>query len=241
MQLLERIFPRTQSLAEETPGWNSIFTFLQNSLKSAAGVMVTGESALRQPTVYGCIRVLAETLAQLPLHIYRRTNSGMKDLAMEPPLNRVLSRFPNPWQTSFEFREMMMGHVCRRGNAYARIIPGELGAVTQLWPLHPDRMKVRILSNHNPLYVYTYPNGKQENFSQQEIFHLRGLSSDGYVGLSPLMLARDTIGNALAAERYQGKVFQNGARPSGYIKGPVAMKPADAKMGAANLHGSLQR
>jgi HK97 family phage portal protein len=232
IDFMEQLFPRTEpSLAHGDSvdgGWSSAWTGLLSLMKSASGVVVTADTSMRQATVYACVRVLSETMAQFPRHVYRRLPGGMKTLATEHPLNYVFGTRPNRWQTPFEFVEMMQGHVCLRGNAYALIVPGELGSVTELWPLHPDRVEVERLEGGRLRYQVSYPSGRKEPYMQEEIFHLRGFSSDGLTGLSPIAYARDTIGLNLSAERYGAKFFRNAVRPSGFLKGPAAMRTKDA-------------
>ena len=107
---------------------------------TASGARVTPDTALQLTAVFACVRVLSETVASLPLFIYRWRSDGGKERAPYNPLYDVLHNHPNQWQTSFEFREMMQGHLELRGNAYAQIVSGARGAVDQLIPLHPDRV-----------------------------------------------------------------------------------------------------
>lgn len=228
---VSRMFsPRSNQLSQDAPGWNWFYSMLAGKMKSASGVMVSPESAMRNSTVMACVRVLAETLAQLPKVVYETSPNGRRSTDSKHALNIIFSETPNTWQTAYEFVEMMQGHLALRGNAYAQIVPGELGAVTQLIPLLPDRMVPKRLGNYQLFYEYTEPNGQKTTYTQDQIFHLRGLSTDGLMGLSPLATARDTFGNALAQERYQGKMFSNRVQPSGYLKGGAAVKQADAAL-----------
>lgn len=202
--------------------------WLRGGMESSAGVSVTPESAMHVAAVYACIRVLSETLAQLPIHVYERQANGNKRLALEHPLNRILSAQPNGWQTSFEFIEMLQGHLTLRGNAYAAIVPGALGSVDQLIPLNPARMKVERLNTGRLIYTLTKPSGDRVFFSQDEIFHLRGLSCDGMVGMNPIELARDSIGAAKATEDHGARLFANGARPSGLLTSDKPIKKETA-------------
>ena len=233
--LIDRLLPgrRTEAL-DEAPGWSLFYSLFAQQARSAAGIQVTGESAMRQATVFACVKVLAETLGTFPVGVYKRV-SGMREQQPKHPLNYTITIAPNSWQTPIEFFEMMQGHLALRGNAYARIVPGIRGAVTELWPMNPDKVVVHQLSNKKLQYTYKDPATGDQKYLQDEILHVRGLSSDGLVGLSPLHLARDTIGNALAAERFQGKLFQNGVLPSGYIKGPPALQVKDAKVAQQTL------
>ncbi len=194
---------------------------------SNSGVNVTPDTAMRATAVQACVRVLAETLATLPLKIYERlpdrivengdgtsriVNGGKKE-ATNHPLWDVLHSNPNSWQTSFEWREMMMGHIALRGNAYSEIVPGPRGFADKLIPLHPDRVQVKQLENLRLVYEYTTPQGQRRKFTQDEILHLRLLSTDGILGLSPITMARESIGLSLATERYGARFFTNNATP----------------------------
>ena len=109
--------------------------------KSATGVNVTPDRALQASAVHACVRVLAETIASLPLHVYKRLDRG-KEKATDHYLYPILHDAPNPEMTSFEFRETMMGHLCLRGNAYAEKVFDRAGRIKELWPLNPDRNTV---------------------------------------------------------------------------------------------------
>lgn len=221
MSLLDRLFPApgvTVQLSSSNGIWSSLLSFA----KSASGITVTTDTAMRQATVYACIRVLSETMAQLPLQVYQRMPGGSRRRANDHPLEAVLGGQPNGVQTSFEFREMMQGHMALRGNAYAQIIAGELGSVTQLLPLHPGRVEVKRLTNGKLRYEVTTDNGGKEYLAQDQVFHLRNMTQDGINGLSPITFARDSIGLTLAAERYGSKFFANGVRPSGMLTSKTA-------------------
>jgi len=234
-------FQRWLGIEQRSEGYgvSRFFEMLGESVRSSSGVTVTPESAMRIAAVYCCVRLLSETVAQLPIQAYRRRRDGSKEWLPDNPLCVTLARQPNGWQTSFEFREMMMGHLLLRGNAYAQIVPGVRGAATELWPLRPDRMKVERLENGRLRYKYTLESGASETFTQDEIFHLRGLSSDGIEGLSPIAMARDPIGLTKATETYGAKYFANSAKPSGILTTDASLKEDAAKQNRAmweNVH-----
>lgn len=219
LNFFRRMFSQAKDLSSGNYGWGMFA-----GSGSSSGVNVTPETALRVSAVYASVRVLAETLAQLPVHVYQRV--GKRNvLVPDHPLNMVLSRRPNDWQTSFEFFEMMQGHLALRGNCYAQIVPGPNGSVTQLIPLRPDRMKVERLDNGRLLYLFRDETGVETKYSQDEIFHVRGMSSDGIVGQSPISLMSDPIGLTIAADKYGGTFFRNNARPSGILRADGALKP----------------
>lgn len=237
MSFLDQLFPvasRGRELSNAgswTDAWSSLFS----GGRSASGVTVTADSSLKQATVYACVRVLSETLAQLPFHVFERLGNGERRRAPEHPLESVYAGRPNPWQTSFEFREMLQGHLALRGNAYAEIKPGLLGAVSELWPLHPDRVKVERLENAKLRYTVTEDRGQKRYLLQDEVHHLRNQSHDGLTGLSPIQFARDSLGLTMAAERYGSKFFSNAIKPSGMLVSDTPIKRTDAEAAQRTL------
>jgi HK97 family phage portal protein len=183
------------------------------SQKNPSGIRIDPDTALRSTVVLACARVLAETIGGLPLHLYKRDALGGKTIAREQPLYNVLHHTPNSWQTSFEWREQAMLHLCLHGNAYSELRAGLSGAVSELIPLHPSRMKVERIETGRLRYVYTEPNGEKTLYTQDQIMHIRWLSNDGVTGMVPVELARDAIGLARACEIHGASYFGNGARP----------------------------
>ena len=181
--------------------------------RNPSGVRINQETALQSTVVLACARVLAESVAGLPLFLLRRLADGGKQIAREHPLYTILHDAPNSWQTSFEWREQAMLHLCLHGNAYSEIRPGAAGAVTELWPLHPSRMKVERIENGRLRYKYREESGAETVYTQDQIMHLRWLSDDGVNGMVPIELARDAIGLARACEIHGAAFFGNGARP----------------------------
>lgn len=190
-----------------SPGW---------APKSTSGIRVDATQAMTIAAVWAAVLLVSEGTAMLPLHIYRRRSDGGKEDARDHPLEDVLRR-PNPWMNGFEFREMMQGHVELRGNAYARILPGRRGPVDQLIPLHPDRVTVDQESDGQLIYRVRQDPGSEQVLLHDEVFHLRGLSSDGLTGLSTIAYARNSMGLTLATEEYGARTFSQSARPSGVL------------------------
>ena len=203
---------------------------------SSAGLTINPSTALTISAVYASVRVLAETLAQVPLLLYKRTPEGGKERATDHPLYHVLHDQPNRRQTSFQFREMMMGHAVLRGNAYAQIVPGPRGFADQLIPLHPDRVRTELTEAGEVRYRYWLPNGGVRFFPQDQIFHISTLSDDGLEGLSLISLARDSMGLAKATEEYGSRFFGQGARPRGVLTHPGKVSPE----GIAHLKESIK-
>lgn len=235
----------TQERSEYTGG-NPFYEALYGEMRSRSGVSINDNNALTVAAIYCAVRLLAETIAQLPIQAYRRRKSGNKEWLSDYPAQITLAREPNPWQTSLEWREMMMGHVLLRGNAYSRIIAGIRGATTTLIPLNPACMKVEMLTSGRLRYTYSAPGGGAEVYSQDEIFHLRGLSTDGVMGISPVSTMKEPFGLAKAAETYGASFFGNSARPDGFLTTDAPLKPEaavqnrkmweDVHRGPANAH-----
>lgn len=205
--------PRQRKGVRADYGVTDDYWYRPVGMYSAAGENVTPSTAMKLSVVYACANVLATSIASLPMKVYRSLPTGGKAPAPDHPLWKVLHDQPNGWQTSFEFREMMMWHLVLRGNAYAFIV-AHAGDVEQLIPIHPDRVNVERLLNGRLRYqVRNEQTGRYDPYTQDEIFHLRGPSLDGIVGVSVITYARESIGEALATESYGSTYFGNGARP----------------------------
>ena len=191
---------------------------------------VSPDSALRLASVYACVRVLSETMASLPLVVYQRRADGGKDKITDHWLYRLLANRPNRFQNPFEWREMLQGHLALRGNAYNQIITNAKGEVVELMPLHPDRIRLELLPSGEYRYRFTDRFGTESILPRGEVWHLRGLSSDGLMGMSPIELARESLGMALAAQDYGARFFANDAKPTGgWIEFPGSFKDSEAK------------
>ncbi len=194
---------------------------------------VTPNTALALTAVFSCIRVRAETIAQLPLHLMQ-TDGRLRTKASDHPLYRVLHDQANHWQTAFDYRMQMQSHVDLRGNAYSLIVPGVTGAVDQLIPLHPDRMKVfRLRDVTDPPmipdagrlgYLYTDKQGNAFRLTQDEVLHLRGLSTEGVLGLSPIAVCRKAVQVGLEIEDHGLAFLTNAGKPSGALQMPDGKK-----------------
>jgi HK97 family phage portal protein len=197
---------------------------------TSSGQNVTPERALLLSAVYSSVRVCCETVASLPKVIYKRLPDGGKERAIKHPLYHVLHSRPNQVQTSMEWVEMMEGHLELRGNAYSLIQPGPQGAIDQLIPIHPDRVRVFRLPNGRLRYeVRDWYTGELRSLTQDEIFHIRGWSSDGMVGMSTIALARETIGVGLGQQEYAARFLENDAQPRGVLEHPQTMSEESYK------------
>ena len=190
---------------------------------SSAGKSVTPRSAIHVSTVYACVRVIAETVASLPLHVYENTDTGSVK-AQGHPLYRILHDEPNTEMTSFVMREVMLSHLLLWGNSYSQIIRSGRNQIMGLYPLLPDRMEVDRNSAGALTYTYTTTEGRTVRLAQEDVLHIPGLGFDGIMGHSPIALEKNAIGLGIAAEEYGSKFFGNGATPSGVLTHPNTVK-----------------
>ncbi|MGE5553305.1 MAG: phage portal protein [Betaproteobacteria bacterium] len=195
--------------------------FFAGGSATAAGVRVNEKTALHNSAVFACTRVLAETVAQIPLPVYRRLQPRGRERAMDHPLYELLHNQPNPEMNSFTFRETLTGHLALWGNAYAEIEYGRNGYPVALWPLRPDRVVVeRDPETKRVVYYVTLPEGQRVTLSKEKVFHIPGLGFDGIKGYSVVHMAREAIGLGLAVEEFGARFFGNGTNPLGVLEHP---------------------
>lgn len=230
MKIFGSLFRSRDKPKNSTAG--SSYRFFTGS--STAGKNVTERSAMQMTAVYSCVRVLSEAVAGLPLHLYKYTQNGGKEKSIDHPLYFLLHDEPNPEMTSFVFRETLMTHLLLWGNTYAQIIRNGKGEVVALYPLMPNRMTVD--RDKNGRLYYKYYRGNDEAIRNKEyevvlspydVLHIPGLGFDGLVGYSPIAMAKNAIGLAIATEEYGAKFFANGAAPSGVLEHPGTLKNPD--------------
>ncbi len=207
----------------------SAYTFFFGS--STSGKAVTERSAMQMTAVYSCVRILAEAVAGLPLNLYRYTEDGGKEKAIDHPLYLLLHDEPNPEMSSFVFRETLMTHLLLWGNAYAQVIRNGKGEVVALYPLMPNKMTVDRDERGQLYYSYQRSNDEAIRSKDQtvilhpsDVLHIPGLGFDGLVGYSPIAMAKNAIGMAIACEEYGAKFFANGAAPGGVLEHPGTIK-----------------
>ena len=226
MGIFSGLFKSRDKPTDSTVG--SRYTFYMGS--STSGKTVTERSAMQMTAVYSCVRILAEAIAGLPLHVYRYNSDGGKEKAIDHSLYLILHDEPNPEMSSFVFRETLMTHLLLWGNAYAQIIRNSKGEVVALYPLMPNKMSVDRDENGQLYYQYLRSidevGGKSETviLKPTDVLHIPGLGFDGLVGYSPIAMAKNAIGLAIATEEYGAKFFANGAAPSGVLEHPGTIK-----------------
>ncbi|MCM1235219.1 MAG: phage portal protein, partial [Ruminococcus flavefaciens] len=227
MGIFSRLFRARDKPQNKTVG--SSFSFMMGG--STSGKSVTERSSMQMTAVYACVRILSEAIAGLPLHLYRYKEDGGKEHAVDNNLYRLLHDEPNPEMTSFVFRETLMTHLLLWGNAYAQIIRNGKGEVIALYPLMPNKMSVDRDEKGQLYYTYSRANeeaatmaGNTVTLKPSDVLHIPGLGFDGLVGYSPIAMAKNAIGMAIACEEFGAKFFANGAAPSGVLEHPGTIK-----------------
>lgn len=209
---------------------SSAFSFLFGGTTS--GKTVNERTAMQATAVYACVRILAEAIAGLPLRVYRYRSDGGKEKAVGHRLYYLIHNEPNPEMTSFVFREALMSHLLLWGNAYAQIIRDGRGQVLALYPLLPNKMDVSRSASGELTYIYRRdaeesrinPDSGTVVLRRDEVLHIPGLGFDGLVGYSPIGIAKNAIGLAMATEEYGASFFSNGANPGGVLEHPGVVK-----------------
>lgn len=227
MGIFSGLFRSRDAPKNSTAG--SAYRFLLGG--STSGKMVNERSAMQITAVYSCVRILSEAVAGLPLHLYRYGADGSKEKAVDNPLYFLLHDEPNPEMTSFVFRETLMTHLLLWGNGYAQIIRNGKGEVVALYPLMPNRMTVDRDDKGQLYYEYQTSSddakttkGGTVRLKPTDVLHIPGLGFDGLVGYSPIAMAKNAIGMAIACEEYGAKFFANGATPGGLLEYPGTVK-----------------
>ena len=229
MGLINKLFKSRDHPKIDNRTVGSSYSFYMGG--SSAGKNVNERSAMQMTAVYSCVRILAEAVAGLPLHLYRYKEDGGKERAIDNNIYHLLHDEPNKEMSSFIFRETLMTHLLLWGNAYAQIIRNGKGEVVALYPLMPNKMQVDRDENGELYYIYTRSSDEAKTMdgvtvylTPRDVLHIPGLGFDGLVGYSPIAMAKNAIGLAIATEEYGAKFFANGAAPSGVLEHPGTIK-----------------
>ena len=233
------------SLIETRSGVNDpnmwINTLLESSgFATKSGVAVTADTALKISTVYACVTILSQTLASLPMTICQRLPDGGNKIADDHYLLPILHDNFNIEQTSYEAREMGIGHLKLRGNWYNWKEYNGAGQIIGIWPLNPQGMKVDRASDGSIWYLYTPSSDERmaqrmRIFPSDEVWHVRGFSKNGLTGLSTVAYARESMGLSAALTDFSAQFFGNKAVPGNVLKHPGALND----IARANLKNSL--
>jgi len=239
MGLIDLIEKRGNSVNDPNMWIGTLLESTNYATKS--GVAITADTALNISTVYACVTILSQTIASLPMTINKTLPNGGNEVAEDHYLYPILHNAFNGYQTSFEAREMGIGHLKLRGNWFNRLERSKGGQITGIWPLNPAYTEV-IRANGSVWYKYN-PGGTEDPmgnraglYSDSDVWHVRGFSKDGMTGLSTIQCARESMGLAQALQNYSAEFFGNKAVPGNILKHPNQLSP-QAK---ANLKSSIQ-
>jgi HK97 family phage portal protein len=205
------------------PDWGTLERYLAWAFgggSSASGIIVNPQTAMQAAAVFSCIKVLAESVAMLPCNLLTKSDSGDVERADKHPLFALLHDQPNDFQTAVEFWEMVVLHLCTRGNSYSFVNRTRSGAIAEIIPQHPDMVRATMLPNWTLQYQVAMPDGTFKTYGQGELLHIRGLTTNGWLGISPIAYARESIGLALATEKFGSQLFRNGAKMGGVLEHP---------------------
>ncbi|EHH68389.1 hypothetical protein GMO_11590 [Gluconobacter morbifer G707] len=239
-QKADSVAPTDFSLAWPNPNMMGMF----GGWTGSSGIPVTPLTAMQVSTVYGCVKAKAEDMGKLPLLLKRSLPGGGAIVDTSHPLNALLAQ-PNGWQTPFEFISYMVTALELRGNAYAVIVRGKAGQPLGLIPLNPDRVNVLLSPKGWLYYNVSHPQlGDGLTLHGDDVLHIRNISIDGgYLGLSPIAIAQDTIGIALAAQAHGATLFRNGAQLGGVLSSPNKLSSEAAQRMAQSwkdLYGGVE-
>lgn len=225
---MQRVFSKRSDshMTEEFSRW------LSSQGMTESGVQITEHSAINIPTVYACVRVLAESMACMPLIVYARGEKG-KSEAENHPLYHILHDEPNKEMTSFTYRETMIAHLSLWGNSYSEIQYNYAGQPCALWPLRPDWMNVGRDAQGILVYTFTSPYTGVRHLDPAQVLHIPGLSFDGLVGKSPIAIQREALGLSQAAQDYAARFFGNDSAPGGYLQTAAPMTDEKKKIDMA--------
>jgi len=220
---------------------------LSRRRETSTGKIVNYKTAIEVSTVLACLRVLSEGIAQVPLKLMQDAN-GKREPARKHPLYDVLATRPNPWQTSFEYREMLAMHVVLCGNHYSFVSRSVRGEIMELIPFEPGTTTVTRQDDGALSYQVRSQDGKTMRLAARDIWHVRGPSWNSWMGLEAVTIAREAIGLAMSTEEQQARMHKNGVQTSGVYSIEGTLSDAqykqitswlDSMTGSANAGKSL--
>lgn len=239
------LFPERRSLENPATPLSAPADWLFDTFggpPTLSGAHINERTALQMSIVYACVRVIAESIASLPLHVYKKTFPRGREKADSRREYYLLHDEPNDRMTSCIFREVLMGHVLLWGNGYARIVYDGSGKTTAFWPLMPELVQPQINPATRRLrYIVTDSiTGQKEVLLPEDVLHIPGLSFDGVCGLSPIKYCRESFALTQALQDFGAEYFGNGTRPGGVLETPKTLSdPAKERLSAAwrAMHG----
>ncbi len=186
-----------------------------------AGREVSEDNALAMSTVYACVTLISETIASLPLRLYRKTDDGGRE-PVPGQVDDTVNTRPNQEMTSFDWRNAAVGHLLLWGNCYGLIERDRLGRLLAIWPIVPHRVAVK-RKNGRIIYRITASDGRVRDYRADDIFHVKAFGYNGLVGQSVISFTREAIGLGLAAEEFGARFFGSGANPGLVLEHPARL------------------
>ena len=219
MGILARAANRIRAIAiTDEKAWNPSMWNLVAGSQSLSGEAVTEHSALTYSAVWCAVNLIAGTIAGLPLHLMQRKGE-QKRIADDRKLYSVMHDEANRYMTADVFRQVLMAHVLTWGNGYAEIVRNGYGEVTELWPITPNRV-TPFMEDWELRYKIHLDNGQDVVLKNDRVLHVKGLSFDGFVGYSPIAMARKSLGLGMAMESFGSLYFGNGTHPGVVVSHP---------------------
>ncbi|GHB30528.1 portal protein [Salinicola rhizosphaerae] len=232
-----------QPTQKQSSDWTSWISGMSRT-RTSAGAGVNSGNALRVGALRACVTLLAESVAQLPCELYRRTSDGGRERATGHPVYDLLHSQPNQKDSSFEYFEQGQGALGLEGNHYSLIERDGAGFPIELIPINPKKVQVLKGSDGLPYYHLVDIN---EVVSMRQMHHVKSFSTDGYLGISPIASNADSIGLAMSTEEHAAAVFERGATMSGVIERPREVEAIKSQEGVDRLlnkfterHGGLR-
>ena len=199
---------------------NPFIGLLGSANTSKTGIDVTEEESLSSTAVWSAVTQLSQSIASLPLHLYKRLNPSGKSKYTSHPLYNILHLEPNPEMTALAFREANAGQVLMTGTSFAEIERDNMNRIRGLWPLLSSRMELLRMDNGELVYRYNLSDGTHKNFAKEMILRISGFSHSGLLGYQPIKKNTEAIGLALALQEYFARFFGNGATPPAALEHP---------------------
>ncbi|MFU0831705.1 MAG: Phage portal protein [Oscillospiraceae bacterium] len=217
------MFKNLSTLARPSPELKSAM----GTILSKVGIHINAQNALQTTAVFACVRLLSESIASLPLFLYRKTETG-KEKATDMPIYEVLHDVPNPETDSFQFWQAFVANMLIYGRGYAEVVRNNAGHIVQMWNITTPFVRVQRNSETQELEYVITPSGKERFILRKDqIFRVDWFSMDSLNAFRPLELAQNAIGLSEAAEEFASNYFKNGANVGGIIEYPDVLRDND--------------
>lgn len=207
---------------------------MMGATNTNSGEVVTSSTAESLPAVMNAVTAISEAVAAMPCYLYSM-KGGVKQRIEGAAVSVLVDHHPNDWQTPFQFKRTIMRQCLLTGNAYAPIEWGRDGQPKALIPVPSRSVALRRSSKYQFVYDVTWPNGEVKTYLPGEMFHMRHMSDDGWLGRSPITVCREAVGLGLAQQRHGSSMMKNGLMASGIITSPVWFDEAKGKKALENV------